>query len=166
MYPFFILGYLFFNYDIFSKLLKFKFITILVASIFLVCLITCDSSNFMYVKPQLLDIWNSNNHFIGLFKYYGFMILAGLSGIYLSYFAILKFTEYSKLFALLKDVGKYTFAIYMMQGIIFNSICKYYAINLEYHIIAFIVSLIITYLLYKFSKVISKVKYLNFLVGK
>lgn len=156
MLPFFLFGFYCKQYDILDKIYrKFNYIAPSALFIFFCCLYFYNGRNSFYFFREMA--------FIEMMKSFCFMLIAGTSGIILCYCLI----KYS--LTKLKNVdfaitaGQYTFAIYMMQGIVFNTL-QHYNLNFREYWLCWIVAILIFGAINTLIKIVREAKLLSLLL--
>lgn len=166
MYPFFISGYVFaVNRDKFKFVNK-KYTTFIALTVFIVCLIIYRRGYLIFIPQKYLDVWNEHANYLWLFKHYLYLFVAAFSGIYMSYRLIKRIPTSSKFFNLLKDMGKYTLIMYLLQGLFYFTICENYDLGIKYNSLAFVIGMTFTYICYRAGKWLASNKKTAFLAGK
>lgn len=108
-----------------------------------------------------INIWKmSISYCIG---HIAFLLVAGVSGIVLSYL-VLQFLTRRRSFPWLMHIGFYTFSIYMVQGILFNVIFRAWQFDLHYQFFYWLAAIVITYAVWNFVRLIAHSKILSLLL--
>lgn len=114
MYPFFLIGFLSNRYDLLHKINIPQIRRLIIA----ISALTFSALYFIYKKEDFFYFFiriSTKQWIIS----YGMMLLAGFSGIVLSYYASSWLSHKdNRIIHWLSEVGRYTLAIYMMQGVL------------------------------------------------
>ena len=166
MYFFFIMGYMVALHKSKFRLIRSKVVISLSIPVFIFCTLFSTHRTQMYVPQWVIDVWGDKTTISFIIQYYVFFIAGAFSGICLCYNLMKLIPQSGKLYAVLQDIGKYTFIIYMLQGLWFYSFCKRFVINIEYQTLGFVIGMVFTYLLYRLGKRIAMTRKTAFLAGK
>lgn len=138
MLPFFFGGMLFKKYDMFATLQRVKWISIAIATLTLgIGLWLYSGAHTFYFFANL----TTQQHI----ESYVEMLGAGFASIILCYFAAQYFDKKfgnSGIIGIIKRLGNYTFAMYMIQGIVFAAM-RQHAIHIDSHTMQLLLSLTI-----------------------
>lgn len=154
-YLFFVAGYLFKYYAVFDTIHKHLNTCAAIAGggILLTFCLCRGKSDFVYFLN--LDIWASSVHLPDLVYHLGFLAVAGISGILLSYLLFRYILRYDPL-GWLADMGKHTLRMYLIQGVVFNVFLAAWKVDLHNQILYFFSAAIITLAVWKFAERIQK----------
>lgn len=165
MYPFFVMGYILSQNHKILHLLKSNYFMIIVLPAFVLCSIFFSKYTIMFVPPRFIDVWISNANYLYIIYFYSFFLTAGMSGIYVCYKLMRLIPVNGRLYALLNDMGRYTFIMYMLQGLWFFSFCRQYQYHVVYQSLAFVLGILVTYVLYRVGKMMALDKRTSLLAG-
>lgn len=110
-------------------------------------------SDFVYFLN--FDIWASSVHLPDLVYHLGFLTVAGISGILLSYLLFRYILRYDSL-NWLADMGKVTLRMYLIQGVVFNVFLAAWKVDLHNQVLYFFSAALITFTVWKFAKLVQE----------
>lgn len=165
MYPFFVMGYVYSTHRDKLKFLKNRYLLAMALPVFVMCSIYFSPYTIMFVPERMIDVWNERAHYLYITCFYLFFLTAGFSGICVCYHLMRLIPASGRLYALFQDIGHYTFIIYMLQGLWFFSFCRQYEYHVTYQSLAFVMGIIITYVVYRIGRKMALTRQTAFLAG-
>lgn len=164
MFPFFILGWIFYKFNLISTIKKYSFPIFLISSALLILIITYTiKDDFIYF--QNYDIWFKKKSLLNVVKAEGWLVIGGIVGI-IATFSSFSLLKHTRIIDYIRPVGKQTLGIYLIQGVIFNSILIYHCPQLYNDILYFIIAIGITSISYFSCIVLDKTKFGRISLGK
>ena len=146
MYPFFILGWLCKQINIFEVIRKYHTVACTATLVMLMgCMFWFRKEDFIYF--QNFDFWNGIGSILQKIGTVGKIIIGGLVGIVFSYSLIIVLTKYINLKFLAK-VGTCALGIYLIQAIVFENICNRYGFRIGNGLLYMILAIGVTALCY------------------
>lgn len=162
MYPFFIFGWLFKRLNIVEWIKKYNlFTSIISGALFIIMLIWFSKNDFIYF--QNYSFWNNSITFLDIFVHEGKLIVGGLIGIIFTIAIISTIIKYVRP---LQYWGKNTLGMYLIQGVIFNVFLINYCPLVNNDILYFLISILITFVSYSLTVLLSKFELGRFVLGK
>lgn len=164
MYPFFAIGWLAKECTLIERLVYGKWIVGVISLItYMVGCIMVKNTWFGYSLN--LNVWESsfkNEHLY----YWAFLLIMGLAGVIFLFWGghLIIYRLKQTRIAHIINVGRYTLAIYLIQGVIFNAILTKYDVNLNSQLMYFLVSVVLLEIIYGAIMLFERNKYTAFLL--
>lgn len=136
-FPFFCLGFICRYLKLYERIVKSKVIFICSVLLFCYCFQTCEPNNFKY-GLQPLSVFMETFDYV--WKKEFFLLFAGFSGIAIILYVSRRIAQSITKNYFVQFVGKSTFSIYMIQGVLFDSIIKGFHFQLHSYALYILIS--------------------------